>query len=231
MSVASQIRTERIGSATLYCGDAYKIDVPEHDYIVFDPDWDKINSEWAVNACSEGDVLAFCDGGRFGDVVNAVSRTISWVFTWDCVSSWYVPSRPLRRAKYAILFSDAMRYRNAQPIRPRDASDRTRVVKNTRGEYLFTPDEQGVQLSDVYRRPITEFSATRIASHEKPIEWIRAILLNTTARDCVIYDPFMGGGVFAEVCLEFGMKYIGVEINEVLFDTVVNRLRRVCYGR
>jgi hypothetical protein len=95
-----------LGEHRLLCGDSTKANgFGDHcETLFFDPPWDaKIKMEKRNNT------LAFSDGQRIGDVTELFG-TPSWAFAWDCVSSWYTPSRPLKRMKLCLWFGDVAKY-------------------------------------------------------------------------------------------------------------------------
>ena len=206
-----------IGTATIINNNCESVR-EGYDAIVFDPEWDAVDIESARTMIGNRPCIAFGDGQRIGDIINAVGRTPTWLFTWDCVASWYVPGLPLRRSKHCVWFGDTTDYEDRAYIRPRDPGEKQRYVTNSRGTYLFEPDELGVRMTDVYRLNITQYAAERLHPHEKPYEWCRCLLLNCIGRDRVVFDPYMGSGVFAQICIEEQIPYIGAEIDPNVYE-------------
>ena len=175
----------------LICGDCTDAAVVERvndgraNALIFDPEWDDMPD--AIRGYSS--VLAFCDGGRIGDVITRYGPP-TWVFVWDCVSSWYTPNRPLRRMKLCAWYGDIDRY-HFDGWHYGDAGE-MRDVWNTRGGYKFVPDPRGKHLSDVFPFPITRLHKESEHNHSKPIDWITLLIGNCTTGD--IYDPFLGSG-------------------------------------
>ena len=175
----------------LICGDCTDAAVVERvndgraNALIFDPEWDDMPD--AIRGYSS--VLAFCDGGRIGDVITRYGPP-TWVFVWDCVSSWYTPNRPLRRMKLCAWYGDIDRY-HFDGWHYGDAGE-MRDVWNTRGGYKFVPDPRGKHLSDVFPFPITRLHKESEHNHSKPLDWITLLIGNCTTGD--IYDPFLGSG-------------------------------------
>lgn len=159
----------------------------DSDIVVFDPPW-QIASQFSFMRESKS-VLAFCDGRRCGDMVNIFGAP-TWVFVWDCVSSWYTPNRPLQRNKLALWYGDISRYRQSAELYG-EPCGKPRMVTNSRGSYFFEP-ASGKMLSDVFCCPITSLHSLSAHSHSKPIDWMRMLIGNTTADDATILDPFAG---------------------------------------
>lgn len=58
-----------------------------------------------------------------------------------------------------------------------------------------------------------------------PEELIHKILINFTDEGDLIYDPFMGTGTTAAVCLKTNRRFIGSEISEKYCDVIKERLQ------
>ena len=194
----------------LICGDCTDAAVVERvndgraNALIFDPEWDDMPD--AIRGYSS--VLAFCDGGRIGDVITRYGPP-TWVFVWDCVSSWYTPNRPLRRMKLCAWYGDIDRY-HFDGWHYGDAGE-MRDVWNTRGGYKFVPDPRGKHLSDVFPFPITRLHKESEHNHSKPIDWITLLIGNCTTGD--IYDPFLGSGTTLIAAENLSRQCRAVEIS------------------
>ena len=143
-----------------------------------------------------------------------------WLFTWDCVTSWYTPNRPLRRAKYALFYGDISNYdfngaHYGEPLEEK-------TVRNSRGEYQYTPDTRGKHLSDVYQEAITRLHSGNGHKHEKPLDWVRLLVGNCFDGD--VYDPFTGSGTTFVACEQLGRRCVGVEIEPRYVALTLQRL-------
>ena len=186
------------------CGngiDAAAIECKRCDTLLFDPPWDmRITSIPAFRK-----TLAFCDGYRANDIVARFGPP-AWVFTWDCVSSWYTPNRPLRRAKYCFAYFDLSEcapraYRFGYAGEPR-------IVSNSRGTFAYVPDGEKM-FSDVYSSPIT---ARRVNhQHAKPVEWIAYLISAVSSH--IVFDPFAGSGAASIAGIESGVRVRAYEID------------------
>ena len=200
----------QLGNHRLICGDCTDAAVVTRvmggenaQTLVFDPEWDNMPAAIA----GFDSVLAFCDGATVGDVVTRYGSP-TWLFVWDCVSSWYTPNRPLRRAKMCCWYGDISSY-DFDGAHYGDAGE-PRTVWNTRGEYHFVPDARGKHLSDIFPAPITQLHANSEHSHSKPFDWMRMLIANCTHGD--VYDPFSGSGTTMIVCENLKRCCFAVEI-------------------
>jgi hypothetical protein len=199
-----------LGAHRLICGDctdgavvARLMGGEKANTLIFDPEWD------AMPAAIIGydSVLAFCDGATVGKVVDRYGSP-TWLFAWDCISSWYTPNRPLRRSKHCCWYGNIEKY-NFDGWHYGDSGEQ-RTVWNTRGEYTFIPDPRGKHLSDVFSHPITQLHAKSEHNHSKPIDWICLLIANCTAGD--VFDPFSGSGTTLLACEALGRRCRAVEI-------------------
>jgi hypothetical protein len=204
-----------LGEHRVLCGDSTNANgFGDHcSTFLFDPPWDA-----GISMVARESTLAFCDGQRIADIVTMFGAP-TWAFAWDCVSSWYTPSRPLRRMKMCLWYGDLNRY-------DKDGShygepDHARTVTNTRGSYLYTPDPRGKHLSDVFSAPITKLHSECDHSHSKPVAWVRMLIANCTSGD--IYDPFLGSGTTLIAAEQLGRKCYGMEISPQYCDVIVKR--------
>jgi len=210
-----------IGAISIYHGDCRDIlpllEIPHNAGWIYDPPWD-IEVDIRVGER----IIAFCDGFRASDVFIKFGAP-TWVFTWDCVSSWYTPNRPLRRAKYAFWYGDIVEY-NFSGAFYGSPCGKSRTVTNTRGTYVFEPDERGKHLSDVYSHPITRRETGH--PHEKPTDWVRLLIGNCMGAAPIIVDPFLGSGSTLRAALQLGIPAIGIEIEEAVCEAAAKTLWR-----
>jgi len=204
-----------LGEHRLLCGDSTNANGFGDDCqsLIFDPPWDA-----GISMVARQSTLAFCDGQRIADIVTMLGAP-TWAFAWDCLSSWYTPSRPLRRMKMCLWYGDLGQYDEdgSHYGEPDDA----RIVTNTRGSYLYRPDPRGKHLSDVFSAPITKLHAECEHSHSKPVAWVRMLIANCTSGN--IYDPFLGSGTTLIAAEQLGRKCYGMEISPAYCDVIVKR--------
>ena len=53
------------------------------------------------------------------------------------------------------------------------------------------------------------------------------LVTNSSNKDDVILDPFMGTGATGVACLETGRKFVGVEIDKKYYDVSVERIEKM----
>ena len=58
----------------------------------------------------------------------------------------------------------------------------------------------------------------------KPIELVKRHIINSTTKESVVFDPFMGSGTTCVAAKELGRKYIGFEIDDKYFNIAKDRL-------
>lgn len=182
--------------------------------LIFDPPWD-IATEFEMRHSDS--VLAFCDGYRAGDIVRLFGSP-TWVFAWDCVSSWYTKNRPLRRMKLCFWFGDVSDYKQKGYLFG-DPCGKPRIVTNSRGSYMFSPDT-GKMLSDVFSQPITRLHSAERHKHSKPLDWITALIGNTVRDGDIVIDPFAGSGVTLQACRRLGINWLGSELDESMANNI-----------
>lgn len=214
------IEIKRTSSEILFHGDGQSLyDAVAHrtqHTLIFDPPWEMIGE---FRMLSSDNVLAFCDGYRAGDIVRIFGPP-TWVFVWDCVSSWYTPNRPLRRMKMCFWYGDISMY-NQKGHLFGGPCGRPRFVTNSRGSYLFTPDS-GKMLSDVFPSPITSLHSSSGHNHSKPLDWVTALIANTVRPGDIVIDPFAGSGVTLQSCRTIGVNWLGAEIDGHRVDSIKN---------
>ena len=215
-----------LGQHRVVCGDGTSPDWIGHEKVgcvVFDPPWD---ADCASSPpCVEYDaLLAFTDCQRVGDTVRLFGAP-TWVFVWDCVSSWFTPNRPLKRGKLAVWFGDVKSY-NPDGAHYGDAGE-DRKITNSRGSYDFKPDPRGKHLSDVFSAPITKLHSEGEGSehkHSKPIDWFRMLIANCS--EGIIVDPFAGSGTSIIAGEQLGRPVVACELDPANVDVIVSRWQR-----
>lgn len=209
------------GRHIIHCDDAQNYDPPIGDIVtMWDPPWDVELSINVPQPC-----IAFTDGRRIGDVIAKLGAP-TWCFVWDCGSTWYVPNRPLQRSKIALWYGDITDYQYDGYHLPASKSRGTKTVSNSRGSYEYTPDPRGVHLADIYADTrITQLHADAWHAHQKPVEWVTALIGCCTTAPTV-YDPCLGSGVSMIAADKLGRTCIGYEIEPIAVQNLIDHAKQ-----
>jgi DNA modification methylase len=200
---------ERIGNATLYCGDCLEVlpTLGEVDAVVTDPPYGTahlggynrasegiagdgdlsvtIKALWLSAALSGGNAVVF-SSPRMAPDMHAATEFLDWAgqAVWDKKLPGL--GRGLRYQHENISF-----FGDAAKILPQFS-----VMSFFR---------------DAERHP-----------HQKPIEVMERVVRNYDAD--TILDPFMGSGTTGVACANLGRKFIGIEIEQKYFDIACERI-------
>lgn len=201
-AVTRAVRFRRQGSSArleLRCGPA-PADV-RSDTVVFDPPWNAIPQI----DIQGGWVLAFTDAQFIGDVI-ARFGSPAWLFTWDAVTCFTLSRRPLKRAKYALLYGDLSIY-------DKDIARNDRIIRR---------NPRGIRLMDVYQEPLAHLYR-EAGKHAKPLTWMRMLIGNCTRGPVV--DPFGGTGTTLLACADLGRDCTLYEIDPQAQQNIIRRAR------
>ena len=211
-----------LGEHRVLCGDSTKTEDVNRvmggakcETLFYDPEW---NIEFAPPPPIFKSILAFGDGSTIGKMFLMFGPP-TWLFSWDCVTSWFTPNRPLRRMKICAWHGDINSF-NLDGSHYGEPSQ-SKAVSNSRGSYDFKADPRGKHLSDVFQQPITKLHSESEHSHSKPIDWVRMLLADCTLGN--VFDPFLGSGTTLIAAEQLGRKCYGIEISPVYCDVIVNR--------
>ena len=99
-------------------------------------------------------------------------------------------------------------------------------------EYCLMFREEGTKMNGNYQTKSKWYlSSINVFDKEKykhptikPIELVKRHIINSTTKESVVLDPFMGSGTTCVACKELGVNYIGFEINEKYFHIANDRL-------
>ncbi len=210
-----------IGRHRLMCGDSTSekdvgilIGDGNAETLVFDPPWDNAPLADKLNHS-----LIFTDSSRVGETIERFGSP-TWLFVWDCVTSWYTPNRPLKRGKLALWYGPLETYEFDGAHY--GAVGNSREVSNTRGTYTYVPDHRGKHLSDVFVSQITKLHSAGEHSYSKPFEWVKMLIANCT--DGEIYDPFLGSGTTMVAAEQLNRTCYGMEIDPGYCGVVLERM-------
>jgi adenine-specific DNA-methyltransferase len=79
-------------------------------------------------------------------------------------------------------------------------------------------------LTDVWS-DLDFYEKTRYHPTQKPYKLIERLILASSNENDLVLDPFMGGGVSAVVCKSLSRRFIGIEKDEMYYNTVLSRMQ------
>ena len=207
----------RIGGRHIVTCDDAQLHTPPADALtIWDPPWDVV-----IDIPVTGECIAFTDGRRMGDVVEKLGAP-TWCFVWDCGSTWYTPNRPLQRTKLALWYGELTAYQYDGYHLPSTKQRSTKTVTNSRSTYTYVPDPRGVHLADLYTDTrITELHAEAWHAHQKPTDWVTALMGCCSTKD-IVYDPCLGSGVSIIAADTLGRTCIGYEIDPMAVQRIID---------
>lgn len=219
-----------LGRHRLMCGDSTNrmhvdrlMDGANADIVVFDPPYEQEAIYSAVPEPLSGQkLLVMWDMYRFGTAPHRAIMagwTPLYEFIWDCVTSWYVPNRPLARHKACGVFGDDPKF-NFDDAIIRDGKKReAKTVYNSRGESEYTPLDGAVHIRTVEAFPTTGENGGH--AHSKPVAWIEAIFRGVGG--VTVLDLFAGSGTSVICCEKTGQICRMMEMDPCACDVIVKR--------
>ncbi len=92
--------------------------------------------------------------------------------------------------------------------------------------HLVYGKNDGVQMHDYFRTPITEKKGNYEHPCPKPIEWAKWLISRASKENDLILDPFLGSGTTAVACQNLKRRFIGIEISKEYCEIAKQRLRQ-----
>lgn len=228
------MQVERIGDATLYCGDCLEIlpTLGEVDAVVTDPPYSE-RTHTGYDASSAGHrgfgndgsarselgygALSVDDVKRLAEQFAAMTR--GWV-VWMCDHVLAGPIQDELEAQGRYVFAPLPFY--APGSRTRLGGDGPAswtiwiVVSRTARQVRWGTLPGGYQAGPGWR--------DRQHMGGKPIHLMDRIVGDYTRPGNVALDPFMGSGTTGVACANLGRKFIGIEIEQKYFDIACERI-------
>jgi len=223
------VRIERIGTATLYCGDCMEVLPtlgPVADLLITDPPYAAAAATVVTGRAREK------WGGNWGDM-SLVSMMARGVFDsgalapehqayWFCDHLIHACLVPMLFGRYPLLQTvvwdkDALgmgaHYRKQTELV---------LYARTPGAAVVT----GCKRDVVRIKPVS--GAVRQHPAEKPVELIEHLVADS-AWTCAL-DPFMGSGTAGVAAVRMGRPFIGIEIDPGHFDLACRRIEAAVRG-
>jgi DNA modification methylase len=94
-------------------------------------------------------------------------------------------------------------------------------------EYIiFARKGKAKKINNCGDRSVFNIKNTKNKKHpnEKPIELFEKLVLNSSEKNDVVLDPFMGVGTLPLACKNSNRKYIGIELDENYYNIAKERL-------
>ena len=215
------MRVERIGGATLYCGDCLDIlpEVPEFGHVITAPPYmlrcsgdrgSKLNP-WA-DLCNGAVFIS-----RWMELCIKKMKTAGalWSFlNWRSVPAFMKAGCMTGSTMESLLVWDKLWISTGPHLRPRY-------------ELVGFFPVHGYRIADRNAPDIRAEKWSAIKPHGHPAEKPEALtswLMSLSGKNESVCDPFMGSGTTGAAALKAGRRFIGIEQDEYWFDVACRRL-------
>ena len=74
---------------------------------------------------------------------------------------------------------------------------------------------------------IPNIIGTKTHPTEKPVELMKILIENSSNKDDIVLDCFMGAGSTGIACIETNRKFLGIEIDKKYYDIAMERIKEV----
>ena len=125
-----------------------------------------------------------------------------------------------------VLQMSSIRFRGVIPWNKKNCRPNKGVFKN-QCEFVVWGTLDGTtpnKYADGYFEQSPPQMKDRYHATEKPVELLEHLLRILPDGARTVCDPFMGGGSTGEACARLGLDFIGIEKNEIYFNTCKERL-------
>lgn len=166
-------------------------------------EWDKQGNEIVATAVEEavriskGTIIFFCSNQQFSYIYNFLEGKN---FITKCLV-WLKPNPSVINCEHSYVTGQEL------------------MVYAKKRNALYNPN---FKLS-YFTYP---FPVQRLHPTQKPIELIKELILDTTDKDNLILDPFMGSWTTARACMDLGRNFIGAELSAEYCEIGRQRLRQ-----
>jgi len=98
----------------------------------------------------------------------------------------------------------------------------------SKGDDIYLNEHCGIKdpLSSIWYIPHNIPDEERVHPTQMPEAVVARILNVASKKGDIVYDSFMGSGTTAKVCIDFGLNWIGSELNPHNFENANNRIKR-----
>ena len=220
----------RVGTHIIGCGDSSDVGLIDRvlcgddpALVMYDPPFEVVDAwGWLYPARR---AIVFCDYKTAPRAIAAgAGFDVCYHFTWDGVTSWYTPNRPLARHKSAFVFSNDPKWNFDAAVYHDGKGREAKTVTNTRGESEYTPLPGGM----VHLQTVFQMGNTRVDdgghAHAKPHGWVRALMLGCgVSSGSVVLDQFAGSGSFT-VAAPDGASVRSIELDPATCGRAITRI-------
>ena len=74
---------------------------------------------------------------------------------------------------------------------------------------------------------IPNIIGTKTHPTEKPVELMKILIENSSNKDDIVLDCFMGTGSTGIACINANRKFVGIEIDKKYYDIAVRRIQEI----
>ena len=196
------------------------------DAVVTDPPYDEKTHEGAICG-NEEDVVGVSEFGPLQDVGKVVSESVRISLGW-CLFFCALEQLGEYQAEAKKLDGDVFvrsGYWDKIMHTPQFTGDRPAQP----GEAIAILHRPGKKRWNGGGRPALwrymRMSGNKVHPTQKPLELIKALIIDFTESDDLVFDPFMGSGTTGVAALQMGRSFIGCEIDKDYFGIAEKRLK------
>ena len=94
-------------------------------------------------------------------------------------------------------------------------------------EYDDGISPSGKQMRSIWKIPLTSQKEKTFGRHptQKPIELLKRIILSSSEKNDLVFDPFNGSGTTGVVANKLGRRYLGIDMEKEFLDLTIRRVK------
>lgn len=219
----------------ILCDPPYGVTANEKDKsIPFSPLWEEYNRITKDNAA----IVLFAQGNFYIDLVNSNRKFFRYDLVWDKqLTSGFLNAKrmPLRKHEQIAVFYRRLPTYNPQfsqgrPLHGKGKAYVNKPLVNNNYVEFHHSNECRQGSTEKYPTSILSFQKPHpsVAQHrtEKPVDLLANLIKTYTNPGEVVMDNCMGSGSVGVACVNTGRKFIGIEIDNEIFDSAVKRISK-----
>jgi hypothetical protein len=166
--------------------------------------------------------LVFTNGNHFSTAL-ATFGIPAWLFVWDTMIPAFTQGRPLMHCKQCLWYGHVRAFNPKGAFSGTAPKGKRRIRATGFGNIAeYIPNEQGEQLTDLYRTSIkADLLEEERHAHWKPLPWIRMLLADCTEGD--VFDPFVGAGTAILAAELLGRVCFSADISPEACELAIRR--------